>query len=212
MKLHKQIILLTVVILTSFQSYSQISAAGQLGVLRSSLGLSFGIGARVDYAKNDRTVFQGGFNFYLPTKFDGQTDGVALDNATVPEYISVPLEHKASFMHVTIGARRYFVGDYEDDFGFYGFAEVGLLYVPVRTTVGEYDATKYSVSSEVSENINLLGYTIGFGIGLEKELDFGYLFSDLKINLPANEANGVAISVVIPTTFALSAGVRIPIN
>jgi hypothetical protein len=43
-------------------------------------------------------------------------------------------------------------------------------------------------------------------------MNFGYLFSDLKVNIPANTFGGESISFNIPSSVQIKAGVRFPLN
>jgi hypothetical protein len=120
------------------------------------------------------------------------------------------LFYKIKFANLTIGAKRYFVGDYESDFGFYGFIDLGLMLAPATTEVGTYDSDLYYTTVTDGEFELLSSWIIGPGLGLEKDFDFGYIFADLKFNLPATSANGVAVDIDIPASFMVNAGVRIP--
>ncbi len=54
--------------------------------------------------------------------------------------------------------------------------------------------------------------TIDLGVGVEKELGFGYLFSGLKFNLPANKQGDQIVTVNIPASISFNFGVRIPFD
>ncbi|MGB0176330.1 MAG: hypothetical protein ACPF9D_04135 [Owenweeksia sp.] len=213
MKSIKRIAAILFISLLSSQAYSQISIGGQVSYLNlfGGSGLkNFGLGVKGDYALNDETVLSGGVNYYLPSTYSDFTYGTANSSQTSPTQIEIDVEYKVSFIHLYFGGRRYFVGDYEDDFGFYGLAEVGLLMAPVTTTLGEYDESRYNTSIEDGAKETLINFTLNLGVGVEKELDFGYIFGDLKLNLPANQANGQYVPVEIPTSLSVNAGVRVP--
>jgi hypothetical protein len=78
----------------------------------------------------------------------------------------------------------------------------------VSTTYEDYDANLYNVYKSSSETV--MQWTINFGIGAEKNLDFGYIFGDFMLNLPANNVNGIDVAIDIPTSISLNVGVRIP--
>lgn len=197
----------------SSQAYSQLSLGGQVSYLNlfGGTGLkSFGVGVKGDYAIDDKTVLSGGLNFYLPSTLTEGAYANAFSNQTSPSQIVIDTENKISFIHLYFGGKRYFVGDYEDDFGFYGLAEIGILLAPTTTTLEEFDESKYYSTVEEGRE-TLSNFTINFGAGVEKEIDFGYIFLDLKLNLPANQANGQAVAVEIPFSASINAGVRIPL-
>ena len=213
MKSVKQIIAILFISFLSSQAYSQISVGGQVSYLNvfGGTGLkSFGFGVKGDYALDDETVLSLGGNYYLPSTYSEFTYATAYSNFTTPSQVEVDVEYKVSFIHVYFGGRRYFVGDYEDDFGIYGLAEVGLLMAPVTTTLGEYDESQYYTTVQDGAKETLVNFTLNIGAGVEKELDFGYIFGDLKLNLPANQANGEYVPVEIPTSVSVNAGVRFP--
>lgn len=214
MKSLKLIVSVLFITLLSSQAYSQLSLGGQVSYLNLFGGTgikSFGIGIKGDYALDDRTVLTGGFNYYLPSKFSNEVYGNAYSSETSPSQIIIESENKISFMHIYFGAKRYFVGDYEDDFGFYGLAEVGILLAPTSTTLEDFNENKYYSTVDADQRETLSNFTINFGVGVEKDIDFGYLFADLKLNLPANQANGQAVAVDIPFSASINLGVRIPL-
>lgn len=172
---------------------------------------NFGLGIKAEYALGDKTVITGGFKYYLPSNFEDYTYGYAYSSQTNPSQIEIETKTGVSFLHLTFGGKRYFVGDYEDNFGLYGIGEAGMLFAPVKTTItGNFDPELYYTTFEDGEKETLSNFTIGFGLGFDIDLDFGYLFTDLKLNLPANQVNGQTVSISIPPAVAIDAGIRIP--
>lgn len=215
MKSIKQIITIVFLSLLSSQAYSQISVGGQASYLNlfGDIGLkNFGFGIKGEYAIKDKIVISGGVNYYLASKYSEITFANAIDGQTSPSQIEVDVEQKVSFIQLYFGGKRYFVGDYEADFGLYGLAEAGYLVVPITTSLGNFDNTLYSTFEEDGAKQTLTNFTLNFGFGLEKNLEFGYLFADLKLNLPANQVNGQTVAIEIPTSASINVGVRIPLQ
>jgi hypothetical protein len=214
MKSIKQIIAILFISFISSQAYSQFSLGGQVSFLNlfGGTGLkNFGLGVKGEYAQSEKTILYGGINYFLASKYSDMTYANALSSLTSPSQIEVDVEYKVSFFHIYVGAKRYFIGDYEEDFCFYGFAEAGLLMAPVLTTLSGYDKSLYSATAVDGSKETLTNFTLGFGPGIEKKFDFGYIFSDIKLTLPANQANGETVEVQIPASFGINVGVRIPL-
>lgn len=214
----KTIKILIVIIITGFitqNSYSQLSIGGQLSYLKLFGGTGLngkGIGLKGDFAMNEKTIITGGFNYYKGNTYSGDVYGNALSSDISPNQILIPVEYKLSFMHIYGGVKRYFAGDCEEDFGFYGIVEAGLLMAPMVTKVGSYDSKNYYTSVTDGEKETFSNLTINPGIGIEQNVGFGYLYADLKLNLPANNANGVEVEIQIPTSVSVNLGVRIPLS
>ena len=201
------------IILFSIQAYGQISVGGNISYLNvfGGTGLkNIGVGFKGDYAMDERTVFSGGLNYFLPSKYSSSNYGTSYSSQTSPNQIDINVDYKISFIQLYIGGRRYFAGDYEDDFGFYGLAELGLLMSPVTAQVEKFDNTLYYTNVKDGDKETLSNFTVNFGIGIEKNMDFGYLFGDMKFIIPANQVNGQTVSIQIPASLSLNAGVRIP--
>jgi len=211
----KQISIILLVLLLSSEAYSQISIGGQVSYLNLLGGSSlknFGIGLKGDYAINDKTLVTGGASYFLGSTYSTTTYGNAYSSTTVPSRITLNVDYKVSFIQLFIGGKRYFVGDCEDDFGFYGLGELGLVLAPISTTISDYDSDLYDAGVTEGSSETLLNFTIGFGLGIEKEFGFGYVFADLKLNLPANKVNESTVEIQIPAFMTINAGVRIPFD
>jgi hypothetical protein len=118
MKLSKQIATMALVTLFSFQAYSQLSVGGQLSYLKLLGGVSIsniGIGVKGNYGISEKNVTTFGFNYYLADKNSYTTVGDAYESSTTPQYVDVNAEDKVSFIQLYGGAKRYFVGEYEED-------------------------------------------------------------------------------------------------
>jgi hypothetical protein len=108
--------------------------------------------------------------------------------------------------------KRFFGdGDYEAG-GFYGFFGVGLSIATLSYTAESFDESKYSLGFNIDEKENYFQFVIRGGIGYDVELDFGNLYGEAFINVPANNVSGVYVPVVIPMAIGVQAGIRIPIG
>jgi len=211
-KLYSTLILI-ILIGTTLQVNAQISAGGQLSYMQLLGGTgisSIGFGLSGGYAYSDDIYAYGGFNYYLGKSYDYTAYGYAMSSTTEPDQISIASSYKLSMIHIYGGARKYFVGDTEGDFGVYGLVEAGYLMVPIKSEVGTYNSSLYYTTEEDVSSEILGNFTIDLGIGAEKDLGFGYLYGDLKLNLPANKANGQYVAIEVPASVSINAGVRVP--
>lgn len=195
-------------------TYSQLSIGGQATYLHLFGGTgikTIGLGPKVDYTMDYTNVFMGSLSVYMPSKLTGTVYGNAFSSATDPSQIEIDATWSLKFFHLAAGVRRYFVGDYEEDFGFYGLLELGAMLIPAKTTVAPYDTSLYWVMEEDLSNQTFFNFLLTGGVGTEVNLDFAYLFGDLKLNIPANKVGGATVAVQIPASFTLSAGLRVPL-
>lgn len=206
----KKIILALVMVLSMGFSYSQISMGGQFSYLKAfGFGSAPGFGVKFDYANSDKLVFTGGINYYLPITLEESVYVNAFSSATSPGSLSITSEEKATFIEFKAGVRYYFSGDYESSFGFYGHAGAGIWVIPWTSTVTEeYDHLLYYGPEDQAETLS--GLTINFGLGIEKEFDFGYIFAEAGLNLKAKSVNGNTIDQPIPNFAAFNIGLRYP--
>ena len=200
---------------------AQLSFSPQLSFLKTFAGGDsyFGVGAKLEYGLGDKTSAYGGFNYYLPKSLDAVAYQNALSSTTSPGQVQVDLTRKQNYMHAFFGAKRYFVGEYDDRdiFGLYGLLELGLMATPVKYSANaeqdaDYDITVYEEYEDQKDTY--LGLPIGFGLGLELNFDALYFFVDGKLNIPANRAgDGTTVIVVeIPASASVNFGVRIPLD
>ena len=195
---------------------AQLSLSPQFSLLKTFAGGStfYGLGTKLEYGFGDKTVGYGGFNYYLPKSFESSAYVDARNFSTSPSSIQIATKNKLNYIHGFIGAKRYFVGEYDDRdvFGMYGIIELGFMIAPLKVVADEdYDLENYQRFDEVKETDK--GLPSGFGLGCEFDLDALYLFVDGKLNIPANRtSNGAAIVVEIPASASLNIGVRIPLD
>ncbi len=214
MKTMKKIVIVLFVTFLSIQVNAQISLGGQASFIHlfGKTGINtFGIGVKGDYAKSEKIVITAGFNYFIPSTYSDYTYGNSFSSMTSPSQIDVDVDYKVSLYHVFVGGKYYLVNDCEDDFGLYGIAEAGLMMGAVTTTLGDFNDNLYYTSMDDGAKESLSNFTLDIGIGGEFDLDFGYLFADLKLLLPVNTVDGQTVEVEIPASVSLSVGVRIPL-
>lgn len=166
-----------------------------------------GLNIRGDYAKDDRTVFTGGIGYYFGNT--EETEFFLVPLSSTNSGINVKGETSFNFLHFYIGAKRYFVGDYEGDFNLYGELDLGLLMSPYKDEItDDYNSSLYQDPALTDETFS--NFMLGIGLGAELNLDFGYAFAEAKLNLPTNQENGETVAVEIPGNMMLNLGVRFP--
>lgn len=197
-------------------SFGQLSLGGHTSFLKVFGGSTlkhFGLGINADFApSSDKLVFTGDLNYYLPNSFTDYTYAYSFEQEGLGgpvETIEIDYIEKVSFFNLNAGVKYYLIGDWEDNFGLYGLGQLGLFMAPYKTEIGEFDETTYYTNTSESREI-LSSLTINVGIGFDVDLDFGYLFANTKLNLPANTVNGNAVEFAIPATFAAHLGMRFP--
>lgn len=187
---------------------SQISIGGKVNFMKffGGLGGSSGVGFRGEYGLDEQKVIVVGFDYYFGSVFDNAIIG---EPFTGNNTIEIPVEERLKFIHIQTGSKYYLLGDYEDDMNVYATVLAGLMLAPYSTTIGDYDKTKYYTFYE-EEKETFVNFTIGAGIGAEKKMGLGYVFADLNLILPANQAGRVSVSITIPASITFDAGARIP--
>ena len=206
----KRTITLLFIACLSTSAFAQLSLGAQfsrVSFLGGSDVKNTGFGLLGNYGLSNGLVAYGGFNYYLPFEQKGEFTAFASSNQTMPSSIEVKYTNKIPVFHLYAGVKKYFVGEYDDeDFGFYAMGEAGFMIANYSTDVDSYDETMYNLT--VSEDEAASNFMIGLGAGVEKGFDFGFVFFETKLQLAANEQNGVAVEVEIPASFMLNLGYR----
>jgi hypothetical protein len=200
---------------------SSVHAQVRLGTHASFMTLfggtgvkTFGLNANGEYAKSEKLAFTGTLGYYFPGKIESTTYGNAMSSTTSPNQIEVPVTYSISFIYGALGAKYYFINEFEDDFAVYGLADIGIMLAPTKVTVGEYDRSLYYTTEQDGETETLGNYTLGLGAGAEYNVGVGYLFGDLKLVIPAGSYNSRtgAEGVEVPGCFLINAGIKFPIG
>ena len=211
--MRKLFILLAVCLGTSTfnQTNAQISIDGMVKFQgMATVGAMSGIGLRGEYHLQDRLGIRAGFDYFFGKSTDYVASGSAFSSVTSPSYIDVNYTESYSIINVAVGGKYYFVGDYEEDFGFYGLVDVGILLAPVKYEYEAYNASLYDVYE--GENTMLFNFSIGGGVGVEYKVGPGSVFGDVYLTVPANQVDGLVVEVQVPPAAGLSLGYRLPIN
>ncbi len=201
----------------SQKASAQIRLGGYAGFLHLFGGTginTMGLGITGEYGSSDRVSYHGGIGYYFPATITDYTYGYAMSNQTSPSQIEIPIEQKISFINAFVGAKYYLVGEFEDDFGLYGLGEAGLIVAPAKTTVGTYDESLYYTTTDNNESTTLSNFTVNIGLGTEFNIGVGFLFADLKFNIPAVQYNSRtgASGLEIPGSLGMNAGFKIPLD
>jgi hypothetical protein len=179
-----------------------------LGLLKSfGNGINIGIGARAFYAKTEENVFMVGLKYWLPGAAVEYTEYAnAFSSSTTPQQIEIQSKYKYNVIEINAAYSRYFKGDFEDDFNFYGFIGAGGMLYNLKVTQGSYDQNLYYTST--AEGNKFFGFILKGGLGIEKDLGFAHLITEAVLNVPANQVNGMAVDISIPVSVGLNAGLR----
>jgi len=168
-----------------------------------------GFGLRGEYATSDKLAVYANFGYFTGSSFYHSVYANAFSSTTNPGQKTVDATSSVSIIALAVGAKYYFVGDFEDDFGLYGIFEAGLMALPYKTEVGDFDRTQYySYDDGYKETIT--GFTLGFGVGAEYNIEPVYVFAESKLMLPANNVNGEEVEVNISPSAIFNIGVRYP--
>lgn len=170
-----------------------------------------GLGITGEYG-TDVLAYRGSVNYFFPKKYETSYYGNAYSSATTPQYITVNGNYSIGIIHLAADGKKIFGKrrDYSDG-GVYGFAGAGLTLASVKSTIDPYDSGLYDIGSS-GGNETISQFNIRAGLGFDGRLDFGALFAEVLLILPANSVNGVAVDINIPTAIGATAGIRIPIG
>lgn len=189
---------------SSFAGGVELSASAVLGA-----GIAPGISGKFLWAKDEKYCIYGKAGFLFPSKKEITDYGYAFSSATSPSQIEFTADQKVSGVQIIVGYQRYFVGDFEDDFNFYGSAAAGLTFWNVKYSNISYDKSLY-YSTLAEDGEKLSGFILYGTLGIEKNLDFAYLYFEGHIGFPATNVGGAAVDVEVPPYVGLTAGLRFP--
>ena len=128
-----------------------------------------------------------------------------------------------------LGVKNYFVGDYDEDFGFYGLVDIAYYYLPITKRLDGpkharryyrhilYGTNKEPDTEFVEKSTSEVLLTGGVGLGLEKKIKGMYIYSEIKIKMSVTGTNeqpgsatGGGSSMFFPMEINL--GLRIPLD
>jgi hypothetical protein len=207
----KLVFLLLLVTFSSTQLFSQLSLSGQTSYMRlfgnSNLN-SIGFGMKMDYSNDEESAISLGINYHLPFNFSKPSIAYANNYTVSPSSIEYTNIKRISIINLSVAYKHYFLGDYVSDFGMYGIAEIGVFLIPISSSTGDFDHTKYYTDDTENYNITIPNFTANAGFGAEKKINLGYLFYDTKLNIPVNQLYEDEVEVQIPLSLCINAGIR----
>ena len=178
----KKILTIAIIVLIYSQSFAQLSVGGQTSFI-SLLGTP--------------KVSSPGFGI----RADYAQNEKFVYSLGFSHYLSQDLSDPegtiSSFNCLYLNGRTYFVGDYEDTFNVYVLGEIGSIGLTFE---------------DKNSSIGHSNLTVGLGLGGEKDLNFGYVYSEIKISISANGFNSREESYDVPTSLIFNVGVRIPFD
>ena len=162
----------------------------------------------------ENLVYRGLFYYSFPKSQSFTTTANAYSSITNPSSIQVTGKIKISLMTIAIDAKKIFGGKDYDEGGFYGCLGAGLSIASEKTTMDSFDKTNYNAhASEDKQSFSQ--FLIRGALGYDARLDFGVIFGEALLSVPANSYNsrdGYAGEVSIPASFGIHAGIRIPLG
>lgn len=225
MKKHKFYLIIILLFLINSQNlycqWSLGSSVNYLNLLVKDGYSNFGISV-----KAEKSSFYFGFA-YTATESGERTvlaDTSAIDIGQAQALSTYSIKSYKIFL----GIKEYFVGDYDEDFGFYGLVDISYYYLPIKKRIdGPIDSPRYYRHILYGENKALdeefkesetseVLITGGVGLGIEKKIKSIYLFSDALIKMSVTSPNNDSpagdggSSMFFPFEFNL--GVRLPLD
>lgn len=183
-------------------------ALSYLNSIDSTKYNAFGLGIKFGQALSEKFLIMYDFNYYFPYKSEYKVALVPLYTNT-PSTTTVDVTNKITLFQGVGGIKNYFIGDIEEDNGFYGCFDINLLYINSRYKVGTYDEDIFQSPGEDQDSKrDGIFVGIGGGVGAEHDFDFGYLFVDLKFIIPVISMDKNEKTLTIPNMINLSTGIR----
>lgn len=197
------------------QSSAQLTLGGEAGYTIGGGVLSnINLGLRADYQLGDKSGAFGGISFLLPNSYESDVYVTAHSSTVNPMQKTAASKVKIGGTMIHAQYKRFFFGgEYKDGFGFYGGVGIALnLFTYKETITGSYDSKVYSAPNGFENDVYkelAPGFSINFGIGFDVANRDGNAFHlETFLNLPANQANGQDIEVIIPASINLRLGYR----
>ena len=215
------ILLFSIYSQNSYCQWSLGSSVNYLNLLVNDGYSNFGLSV-----KAEKSLFYVGFAY---TTMESGERTVLADTSMIDAGQAQALStYSIKSYKIFLGVKNYFVGDYDDDFGFYGLVDISYYYLPITKRIdGPIGSARYyyhilygenkerQVGFEESETSEVL-VTGGVGLGIEKKIKSVYLYSDAIIKMSVTSPNNNSpagdggSSMFFPFEFNL--GVRVPLN
>lgn len=199
-------------------SIAQFGLSGGVSVLKAfgtpKPYVGFHLGGEIP--RDDQVSLYGRIAFYGKQKEDIEnfTYVTALDPTTNPNVQMVG--YKNSFNYTILeGGTRYYIGDgYDSGFGAYGGGNVAVVFNTVKRSYGDYDQSKYELSSTELPKGSIFNLGFGLGGGLKHTLAgvgtfyFDASFSYLILSIGSNSTAQSGGNMYSPILFAFNLGFR----
>jgi hypothetical protein len=204
----KKLLLLGLVLLSARDTHAQFGLGGQLNYITfpSAKVSNFGLGANCSFLVGDDKPLRITANYSLPKTEDFTTYAYAFSSATDPQSVEVKAESKFSMINVWADYQYFFGrGDWEDG-GFYGYLGIGLAVGISKIEPQGYNTTLYDANIESQETFTQ--WILRGGFGYDVQMDFGNLFFEAGLNLPANKVGESYVAIQMPLAIVGNVGLR----
>lgn len=217
----KYTLIIFFLLFASTPAKSQYSITGGLAynffIGENSDFISIGSNIVGDYAFNNKNACLLNIEYFLPSSKDFIGNAKANSSSTIPQDVPVKYTHELTLFQISAGYKRYFIGDLEDLFNFYGTASLGVIFAPNNRKIdnSSFNRDNYSITDPIIDpfsinQFDIFGYvTIATGIGTEIAItDDIFLTNEIKFCIPVSSFDVTGDS----SDFDLGAQTRINIG
>jgi hypothetical protein len=208
----KKTVLVLALSCLAFVSKAQLAIGASTGVnlFFAGVGAAPEVGILGEYGfKGGKYAARAAFNFYFPKSQSSTVYATSLNSSNNIEQITVPVTQKLGVQSISIGAKMYFGDGSIEDGGLYVGAGACLFLASVKTTYGAYDNTNYSIPGATSGSASYSQVMLMGNFGYEKGFDFGNLFAEIQLYVPATKVNGQDVTEInIPASVGLAIGIN----
>lgn len=211
-------IVLVFIGMSAFYSFSQFGISGGVSMLKAfgtpKPYIGFHLGGELP--QDDQNSFYGRISFYAKqlSTIENATYVEAINPMTTfPSTMTVPFKNSMNYTIIE-GGRRYYIGDgYDSGFGGYGGAKFMAIFNTVKRIYGDYDQTKYRLTSTEFPKGSIFNLGVGFGGGVKYTLaGIGTVYLDIDaayIIYPiASNSTASGTDLYSPLLFSFNLGFR----
>jgi hypothetical protein len=189
-------------------------------------GSAFGGGLRVEFGDEDEPfTYYAGIAYNSPIKTTRIIQAAAYSGGTNPPTVPVTATYKLSSFRTESGARYYFMGGLGNDNAFNFFANLGaeLFLAFNNASFSNYDENLYGLGYSGDSEVNddgsqkfALNIMLAGGFGIEKNVGFGNLFSQVALSYPVIKPRTTIITSPVerlaPIPLNINVGIKIPLD